>query len=130
MNDHLGEKQENTAWKKVSKSTYASMRITGKRIGMAANERGISPRLLVISAALEVVEEREWPRTEAKTYLLRLAMFAVPTIIRDMEREGREKEIEQISRNISQVAPELPGKLNGSVISNMETEKPGNHMFN
>lgn len=31
-------------------------------------------------------------------------------IVRDMEKDGRDEEIQQISRSISQVAPELPGK--------------------
>ena len=80
------------------------------RIEKAAQERGISPSRLMISATLEAIEGREWPRTEAEIHLLRSAMFAAQVIIRDMERAGREDEIEQISRNISEVAPELPGK--------------------
>ena len=81
-----------------------------RRIENAAQERGISPSRLMISATLEVIEGREWPRTEAEIHLLRSAMFAAQAIIRDMERAGREAEIEQISRNISEVAPELPGR--------------------
>ena len=65
---------------------------------------------LVVELAIEALEHREWPRTEAEIHLLRSAMFAAQAIIRDMERAGREEEIEQISRAISQVAPELPGK--------------------
>ena len=37
-------------------------------------------------------------------------MFTAQAIIRDMERAGREEEIELISKSISQVAPELPNK--------------------
>ena len=81
-----------------------------KRIEKAAHERGISPSRLMISAVLEVTEGLKWPRTEAEIHLLRSAMFTAQAIIRDMERAGREKEIQQISRNISEVAPELPGK--------------------
>ena len=81
-----------------------------KRIEKVAHERGISPSRLMISAALEVIEGREWPRTEAEVHLLRSAMFTAQAIIRDMERAGRDEEIEQISRNISEVAPELPGE--------------------
>ena len=80
-----------------------------RRIEKAAYERGISPSRLMISATLEAIKGREWPRTEAEIHLLRSAMFAAQAIIRDMERAGREEEIEQISKNISQVAPELPG---------------------
>ncbi|MCY4383131.1 MAG: hypothetical protein OXE44_08285 [Nitrospinae bacterium] len=81
-----------------------------KRIEKAAHERGISPSRLMISAALEAIDGREWPRTDAEIHLLRSAMFVAQAIIRDMEKAGREEEIKQISRNISEVAPELPGK--------------------
>ena len=79
-----------------------------KRIEKAAHERGISPSRFMISAALEAVKGREWPRTEAEIHLLRSAMFVAQAIIRDLEKAGREEEIEQISRNISEIAPELP----------------------
>ncbi len=81
-----------------------------RRIEKAAHERGISPSRLMISAALEAIEGREWPRIEAEIHLLRSAMFTAQAIIRDMERTGREEEIKQISRNISEVAPDLPGR--------------------
>lgn len=69
----------------------------------------------MITAVLEVLEYREWPRTEAEIHPLPSAMFTAQAIIRDMEGKGREEEIQQISRNISQVAPELPFKsVNGS----------------
>ena len=37
-------------------------------------------------------------------------MFTAQAIIRDMEKAGRKEEIQQISRTISEVAPELPSK--------------------
>ena len=63
----------------------------------------------MISVTIEAIEGREWPHTEAEIHLLRSAMFTAQAIVRDMERAGREDEIEQISKNISEVAPELPG---------------------
>ena len=81
-----------------------------RRIEKAAQERGISPSRLMISATFEAIEGREWPRTEAEIHLLRSAMFTAQAIIRDMERNGREEEIEQISNNISEITPELPNK--------------------
>lgn len=80
-----------------------------KRIEKTAHEWGITPVRLMISTALEVIKGRDWPQTEAGIYLLRTAIFATQAIIRDMERAGREEEIEQIRRNISELAPELPG---------------------
>ena len=81
-----------------------------KRVEKEAEERGISANRLVVELAMEALERREWPRTEAEIHLLRSAMFTAQAIIRDMEKAGREDEIEKISRNISEVAPELPGK--------------------
>ena len=81
-----------------------------KRVEKEADERGVSPNRLVVELAMEGLERREWPRTEAEIHLLRSAMFTAQAIIRDMELAGREEEIELISRNISEVAPELPGK--------------------
>ena len=70
----------------------------------------MSPNRLVVEFVMEALERRQWPRTEAEIHLLRSAMFVAQAIIRDMEKNGREEEIEQISRTISEVAPELPGK--------------------
>ena len=79
-----------------------------KRIEKEAERREKSPNRLVVELAMETLERREWPRTEAEIHLLRSAMLAAQAIIRDMERNGREEEIRQISQNISEVAPELP----------------------
>ena len=81
-----------------------------KRVEKEAHGRRISPNRLVVELTMGALERREWPRTEAEIHLLRSAMFTAQAIIRDMERNGREEEIEQISRNISEVAPELPVK--------------------
>ena len=81
-----------------------------KRVEKEAEKRGISPNRLVVELTMESLERREWPRTEAEIHLLRSAMFTAQAIIRDMEKNGREEEIDQISRNISEVAPELPRK--------------------
>ena len=81
-----------------------------KRVEKEAETRSLSPNRLVVELTMEALERREWPRTEAEIHLLRSAMFAAQAIIRDMERAGREKEIQEISKNISEVAPELPVK--------------------
>ncbi|MYA96678.1 MAG: hypothetical protein F4X91_09770 [Nitrospinae bacterium] len=81
-----------------------------KRIEKEAERREKSPNRLVVELAMESLERREWPRTEAEIQLLRSAMFSAQAIIRDMERDGREDEIEEIGRNISEIAPEFPRK--------------------
>ena len=110
MNDHSEDKTgENGMGNTINKHIRVDQD-HWRRIEKAAQERGISPSRLMISATLEVIEGREWPRTEAEIHLLRSSMFTAQAIIRDMERAGREEEIQEISRNISEVAPELPDK--------------------
>lgn len=116
QNSHVNNQSEDEAGENfMGKTINKHIRVDEDHwqlIEKAAHERGISPSRLMISAALKAIEGREWPRTEAEIHLLRSAMFTAQAIIRDMERAGREEEIEQISRTISEVAPELPKKLN------------------
>ena len=99
------------AAKRMVQTIQKNIRVTPeqwKRIENKAEEREMSPNRLVVELVIEALERREWPRTEAEIHLLRSAMFVAQAIIRDMERAGREEEIKIISRNISEVAPELP----------------------
>ena len=79
-----------------------------ERIEKAADEREVSANQLLVELAMEALDRREWPRTQAEIYLLRSAMFTAQAIARDMNAAGRGDEIEEIARNISRVAPELP----------------------
>ena len=79
-----------------------------QRIETAADLRGISANQLVIELAVEALDRREWPRTEAEIHLLRSAMFTAQATSRDMAAAGRGEEIAEIARAISKVAPELP----------------------
>ena len=109
MDENLHERMT----KRMVQTLQKNIRVTPeqwKRVEKEAEKRGISPNRLVVELVMEGLERREWPRTEAEIHLLRSAMFAAQAIIRDMERTGREEEIEEISRNISEVAPELTGK--------------------
>ena len=78
-----------------------------QRIEKAADERGVSANQLLLELALEALDRREWPRTEAEIHLLRSAMFTAQATARDMAAAGRHDEIEEIARAISKVAPEL-----------------------
>ncbi len=102
------------AAKRMVQTIQKNIRVTPeqwKRIESEAEKREMSPNRLVVECVMEALERREWPRTETEIHLLRSAMFTAQAIIRDMERDGRDEEIDQISRNISEVAPELSGKL-------------------
>ena len=73
----------------------------------------VSANRLVVELAIEALDRREWPRTELEIQLLRSSMFAAQAIARDMIAAGRESEIDEISRNISEIAPDLPYKTPG-----------------
>ena len=77
-------------------------------IEKAAGERGMSANQLLVELAMEALDRRQWPRTEAEIYLLRSAMFTAQAMARDMVAAGRGDEIAEIGRNISKVAPEIP----------------------
>ncbi len=79
-----------------------------QRIERAADERGTSANQLLLELAMEALDRRQWPRTEAEIHLLRSAMFTAQAIARDMKAAGRGDEIAEIARNISKIAPELP----------------------
>ncbi len=79
-----------------------------ERIEDAAAGTLLTPNQLLVQLAMEALDRQEWPRTEAEIHLLRSAMFTAQAIALDMEKAGREDEIEELSRFISQVAPELP----------------------
>ena len=79
-----------------------------QRIEKAADERGTSANQLLLELAIEALDRRQWPRTEAEIYLLRSAMFTAQVMARDMQAAGRGDEIADIARNISKVAPDLP----------------------
>ena len=91
------------------------------RIENAAEDRGVSANQLLVELALEAIDRREWPRTEAEIHLLRSVMFTAQAIARDMEAAGRGDEIAEIARNISQVAPELPPETTQDVSTSSHT---------
>ncbi len=76
------------------------------RIENAARVRGVSPNRMVVELALEALDRSDWPRTEAEIHLLRSALFTAQAAARTLMAEGRGDEIEQIRREISEIAPE------------------------
>ena len=79
-----------------------------ERIEDAAAGTLFTPNQLLVQLAMEALDRREWPRTEAEIHLPRSAMFAAQAIALDMEKAGRGDEIAQLSRSTSQAAPESP----------------------
>ena len=102
--------------KPMARTLQKNIRVTPgqwNRIENAARERDVSANRLVVELALEALDHREWPRTDLEIQLLRSSMFAAQAIARDMKKAGRESEIDEISHNISEIAPDLPYKTPG-----------------
>ena len=100
----------------MAQTVQKNIRVTPKqwqRIEQVADQHGTSANQLVVELAIEALDRRDWPRTEAEIYMLRSAMFAAQAIARDMEAAGRGDEIAEIARNISKVAPEFPEEPGG-----------------
>ena len=59
-----------------------------------AGDRVQSPYQLVIDLAIETLDRREWPLTEAEIRVARASRFAAQAIARDLIAADREKEVE------------------------------------
>ncbi len=79
-----------------------------KRIETAVGNTNQSPNHVLVQLAMEALDRREWPRNELEIRLLRFTFFAAEVTVTKMIAEGREKELEEIRREISRITPEMP----------------------
>ena len=77
-----------------------------ERIENAAREREVSPNQLVADLALEALDGREWPRTEAEIRVARAALFAAQALARSLIADGRDNEVQEIREFISGIVPD------------------------
>ena len=75
---------------------------------VAANRTGsaFTPNQLVIELAIEALDRREWPRSEAETRVARASLFAAEVLARDLIANGRNDEVEEIREFISTIVPD------------------------
>ena len=95
----------------MAKTLSKTVRVTEtqwNRVENAARERNESPNHLLVQLAMQALDRREWPRTELEIQLLRSTLFTAQAMARDMIATGRREEIEEIRREISRIAPDLP----------------------
>ena len=79
-----------------------------KRIESAAESTNQTANQLVIKLAIEALDHREWPRNPHEIRLLRSSIFAAQILARELIDAGRADELEEIRRDMSQLARELP----------------------
>ena len=95
----------------MPKTLSKTVRVTEdlwSRVENAARKRNESPNHLLVQLAIDALDRREWPRTELEIQLLRSCLFTAQAMARDMIANERGEEIEEIRREISRIAPELP----------------------
>ena len=73
-----------------------------------ARDRETTPNWLLIDLATQALDDLEWPRIEVR--MLHSRLFTAQAIARDMIAAGREDKLEKICRDVSRMAPELPGE--------------------
>ena len=101
----------------MSKTIARHVRIDAehwRRIESLANERRTTPNQLLVELAVEALDNGEWPRNPLEIQMLRSCLFTAQATARDMIAAGREEELDEICRDISQIAPEVPSKATKS----------------
>ena len=82
-----------------------------ERIEHAAEGSALTANQLVMELAIEALDRREWPRTEAEIRVARASLFAAQAIARDLIAAGREHEVAEIRDFISTIIPDVDTKL-------------------
>lgn len=77
-----------------------------ERIEHAAQGTTFSADQLVIELAIQALDRREWPSTEAEVRVARASLFAAQAIARGLIADGREHEVEEIREFISTIVPD------------------------
>ena len=101
----------------MAQSLQKNIRVTAEqwqRIEDAAREREVSPNQLVVELAIEALDRREWPRTEAEVRVAKASLLAAQVLARDLIAAGKENEIEEIRKFISTIVPDVAAGLGPS----------------
>ena len=93
----------------MAQSLQKNIRITAEqweRIEAAARERQVSPNRLLVELAIEALDRRQWPGTEAEIKVARASLFAAQVLARGLIADGREHEVQEIRDFISTIVPD------------------------
>ena len=111
----------------MTKTFAKTIRVTAEqwdRIGTLSAERDISANQLLVELAMEALDRREWPRTEAEIHVARATMFVALALERDLISAGREDESKEIHEIISSFLPEPDSRLHPSESSEARVQRP------
>ena len=77
-----------------------------ERIEQAAQGTALTANQLVMELAIEALDRRDWPSTEAEVRVARASLFAAQAMARDLIASGREQEVQEIREFISTIVPD------------------------
>ena len=82
-----------------------------ERIERAAHGTALTANQLVMELAIEVLDRRDWPKTEAEIRVARASLFTAQAVARDLIAPGRKHEIEEIREFILTIVPDVHTSL-------------------
>ena len=74
-----------------------------ERLERAAQGTPHSPNQVLVELAMEALDRREWPGTDAEMRVARASLFAAQAIARKLIADGRENEVREIRDYISTI---------------------------
>ena len=77
-----------------------------ERIEKAAQGSALTANQLVMDLAIEALDRRECPSTEAEIRVARASLFAAQALARDLIAQGREQDVQEIRQFISTIVPD------------------------
>ena len=80
------------------------------RLEQAAQGTSLTANQLTVELAIEALDRREWPATEAEIRMYRASLFTAQVLARELVDTGGEEKLAEIRRHVSQMAPDLPRK--------------------
>lgn len=77
-----------------------------EHIERVAEGSALTANQLVMERAMEALDRREWPSTDAEIRVARASLFAAQVLARDLVANGREQEVQEIREFISTIVPD------------------------
>ena len=97
-----------------------------ERIERASQGTALTTNQLVVELAIEALDRRGWPSTEAEIKVARASLFAAQAIARDLIAAGREQEVREIRQFISTIVPDPDAKPPAEVPPAAQSASDGN----
>lgn len=75
------------------------------KCALAVVRAALTANQFMIEFAIEALDRREWPRTEAEMRVARASRFAAQVLARDLIAVGRENQVEIIANSSPRLCP-------------------------